>query len=97
MPLLLPPSTTRSDARWSAVNVDTRESDLALADHRDIEHLFGKRPVSLLDGERPITGHVRELREGRELWRFVLLGALILLVAEVLLSRGKGAFTPAAS
>jgi len=86
-----------SEVASAAVNVDTRESDLALADHRDIEHLFGKRPVSLLDGDHSVTGHVRELREGRELWRFVLLVALILLVAEVLLSRGKGAFTPAAS
>jgi hypothetical protein len=86
-----------SEIARAAVNVDTRESDLALADHRDIEHLFGKRPVSLLDGDHSVTGHVRELREGRELWRFVLIMALILLVAEVLLSRGKGAFTPAAS
>jgi hypothetical protein len=81
----------------AAVNLDTRESDLALADRGEVARLFGERPVSILDGHRPVSGHVRELREGRELWRFVLLLALIVLVTEVVLSRGKGAFTPAAS
>jgi hypothetical protein len=81
----------------AAVNLDTRESDLALAERGDVAQLFGQRPVSILDGHRPVSGHVRELREGRELWRVVLFLALIMLVAEVALSRGKGAFTPAAS
>jgi hypothetical protein len=86
-----------SEVAAAAVNPDTRESDLALADRADVERRFGSREVTILDGGRPVTGHVRELREGRELWRVVLLLALVVLVAEVVLSRGKGAFTPAAS
>ncbi len=86
-----------ADAALAAVNVDTRESDLALIDRADVERMFGRRPFSFLDGGRQVTTHVRELRQGRELWRPILLLALAVLVIEVLLSRGKGAFTPAAS
>jgi hypothetical protein len=86
-----------ADAALAAVNVDTRESDLTLIDRADVEHMFGRRPFSFLDGGRQVTTHVRELRQGRELWRPILLLALVVLVIEVLLSRGKGAFTPAAS
>lgn len=81
----------------AAVNPDTRESDLAQSEPAEIERLFGKQPFAYLNGNREVKGHVREIRQGRELWRPVLLAALIVLVIEVLLSRGKGAFTPAAT
>jgi hypothetical protein len=81
----------------AAVNPDTRESDLALADLGQIEKLFGNRPFTYLSGVREVKAHVREIRQGRELWRPILIMALGLLVLEVLLSRGKGAFTPAAT
>jgi hypothetical protein len=81
----------------AAVNPDTRESDLARAEQSKIEQLFGERGYSYLNGDREVKTHVRQIRQGRELWRPILLIALCLVVLEVFLSRGKGAFTPAAS
>ena len=81
----------------AAVNPDTRESDLARAEQAEIERLFGGQGYSYLNGDREVKTHVRQIRQGRELWRPILLIALCLVVLEVFLSRGKGAFTPAAS
>jgi hypothetical protein len=88
---------SNTEVAAAAVNPDTRESDLARAEQAEIEQLFGQRAFSYLNGNREVKAHVREIRQGRELWRPVLFVALCLLVLEVFLSRGKGAFTPAAS
>jgi hypothetical protein len=77
------------------VNPDTRESDLAQASQQAIAELFGDRPFAFLGGDQELTASVRAIRQGRELWRPILFLALACLVLEVLLSRGKGAFTPA--
>lgn len=80
-----------------AVNPDTRESDLAQSDRAEIERMFGKQPFAFISGDHEVKARVREIRQGRELWRPVLVAALIVLIIEVLLSRGKGAFTPSTS
>jgi hypothetical protein len=84
-----------NEVALAAVNPDTRESDLALAEIDAIARLFSERPFAYLRGDQEATASVRTIRQGRELWRAILLLALALLVVEVLLSRGKGAFTPA--
>jgi hypothetical protein len=81
----------------TAVNTDTRESDLTVADVDELKSLFADHPFAYVSADRDVEANVREIRQGRELWRPILLLALAMLVVEVLLSRGKGAFTPAAS
>ncbi len=88
---------TDAEVALAAVNPDARESDLAVADIDRVRAIFGDHAFSYLSGTRDVSSHVREIRQGRELWRPILLLALLVLVTEVLLSRGKGAFTPAAS
>ncbi len=88
---------TGAEVALAAVNFDTRESNLAVADVDQVKAMFGERPFAYLSGDRDVQKHVREIRQGRELWRPILLLALAVVVIEVLLSRGKGAFTPAAS
>ncbi|MGD8395158.1 MAG: hypothetical protein PVF43_06755, partial [Candidatus Eiseniibacteriota bacterium] len=80
-----------------AINPDTRESDLAALAASRLETAFGDRPFSLVRDTGSFEASVRQVRYGRELWRAVLVLALLVLVAEVLLSRGKGAFTPAST
>jgi hypothetical protein len=80
-----------------AINPDTRESDLTTFAASRLETVFGDRPFSLVRGTGQFEASVRQVRYGRELWRAVLVLALLVLVAEVLLSRGKGAFTPAST
>jgi len=72
-----------------AVNVDTRESDLAPMTDDQVERLFGGDAVRLTPGE-DIARHVQETRYGRELWKHCLALAFLLLVAESLLARGRG-------
>lgn len=86
-----------TEVALAAVNPDPRESDLAIADIDRVRAIFGDHAFSYLSGTRDVQSHVREIRQGRELWRPILFLALLVLVTEVLLSRGKGAFTPAAS
>lgn len=86
-----------AEVALAAVNPDPREGDLQVADVDRVQAIFGDHAFSYLSGERDVRTHVREIRQGRELWRPILLLALTVLVIEVLLSRGKGAFTPAAS
>ncbi len=86
-----------ADVALTAVNTDTRESDLTVADVDELKGLFADHPFAYVSADRDVEANVREIRQGRELWRPILLLALAMLVVEVLLSRGKGAFTPAAS
>jgi hypothetical protein len=88
---------TNVEVALAAVNPDAREGDLQVADIDRVRTIFGDHAFSYLSGTRDISTHVREIRQGRELWRPILLLVLLVLVIEVLLSRGKGAFTPAAS
>ncbi len=74
-----------------AVNIDARESDLARPVPRDLIRLSG-RSTSLVmaPGERVATV-VQKLRHGRELWRELLMLALLLMVVEVWMARTRRA------
>jgi hypothetical protein len=72
-----------------AVNVDTRESDLAPMTEAQAERLFGAGAVRLAPGAA-IARQVQETRYGRELWKLCLALAFLVLVAESLIARGRG-------
>lgn len=71
-----------------AVNVDTRESDLTAMPSEEAALIFGSEAVSLIPGEE-LSRQVLQARYGRELWKLCLALALILLVAESLIARGR--------
>ncbi len=72
----------------TAVNVDTRESDLSAMSARTGELLFGEGAITL-SAEQEMSRQVLEARYGRELWRLLLVLAFLLLVAESLIARGR--------
>jgi hypothetical protein len=70
-----------------AVNVDTRESDPRRADLDDLAQRLGIEVAGTLEGEASIARAVREARHGKELYKLVVALVLILMTAELLLSR----------
>ncbi len=71
-----------------AVNVDTRESELATLSREDGELIFGSEAIWLAPDEE-ISRQVLQARYGRELWRLCLILAFLLLLGESLLARGR--------
>ena len=70
-----------------AVNPDPRESDLAPLEMSALLRAFPPGRAHLLEAGADLARRVREARFGRELWREMILLALLLLVAEMLLAR----------
>lgn len=72
----------------TAVNVDTAESDLTMLGARESALIFGDAAVRLTPGEE-LSRQVLQARYGRELWRLCLALALLMLVAESVIARGR--------
>ena len=68
-----------------AVQVDEREPDLTPVPMARLEALFGK--VRVVDAEDDLKATILSQRHGRELWRWLLGMALLLMGAEMLLAR----------
>ncbi|NNE71071.1 MAG: VWA domain-containing protein [Rhodothermales bacterium] len=78
--------------RLVAVNVDTRESALALAQPAEAASLLAQRsdaPITPLDvsGSEPIADTVAEARRGADLWNVFLALALLFLAAEMIVAK----------
>ncbi len=71
-----------------AVNVDTRESDLRPMSAESANLVFGSEATILAAGEE-LSRQVLEARHGIELWRLFLALALVLLLVESLVARGR--------
>ncbi len=76
---------TQTIALW-AVNVDPRESDLAMADKSVLEQKYG---MTFINQNFDLQKIIRENRFGRELWKYFAIIALILLLIEMILYRQK--------
>ena len=76
-------------AQWS-VNPDTRESDLTVMDRNVLKDNYG---MAFIKGEKELAGYVRTNRFGRELWKYFVILAFVLLVIEMLVYREKGEVT----
>lgn len=72
-----------------AVNPDPAESDLAPASREDIEHYVPAEQLRLFSGDESLERQVSEARVGREIWKFGILGVIVLLGAELLVGRGR--------
>ena len=83
-----------------AVNPPAQESDLAAAAEPALVQAFPPGRAQVLRPGADLARRVREARYGRELWAWFVIGALILLVAEMIIARwamGSPAREPAAA
>jgi hypothetical protein len=67
-----------------AVNVDTRESDVATMDGEELRQSLADTGVNVVADAGELVDSIELARTGRSAWRFFLLAALILLLAESL-------------
>ena len=72
----------------AAVNLDTDESDLYPMTDAQQRTLFGDR-ATRLDPDKAVDRELLEARFGKELWKQLLVLALLALFAESLLARGR--------
>ena len=70
-----------------AVNVDARESDLSEIDNKVLEQSYNAIRIS---ENEDISALVHARRFGRELWKYFVIAALVLLVVEMIIYREKG-------
>lgn len=81
-----------------AVNPDPRESDLASLSEREMVALFPNGRAQIVHPGADLARRMREARYGRELWAWLIVLALLLLVAETILARwGMASRAPVAS
>ncbi len=69
-----------------AVNVDPTESDVTCLTGEELRRVFTGVEARLFDDAENIAAAVRESRVGRELWRELLILALLVLVVEAFLA-----------
>lgn len=74
-----------------AVNVDTRESDVASVDTAYLNQALADTGVAVAASESELSAGINTARTGRSSWRFFMMAALGLLVAESLLADRKQA------
>lgn len=70
-----------------AVNVDTRESDVAVLRDAELNAAVGRLHMRLIGEKQGIRAALTESRQGRELWRIILFAALAMLIGEAILAR----------
>ncbi len=77
-----------------AVNVDNRESDFSVIDQNEIREFFPDADVHFITNINALDQVVSKSRFGKELWREMILLALVLLVIEMFLARSKKSRNP---
>lgn len=70
-----------------AVNIDAQESDLHPISEEDLEKKFPEARLEVVRDAAELDTQVSKARWGRELWREIILLALLVLVIEMLVSR----------
>ncbi len=73
--------------RYFAVNVDTRESDLLALQKEAIERQIVWKEFRYLKAEEGAIKEIEEVRQGKEIWRFLIVGVLCFLVVESVVAR----------
>ncbi len=72
-----------------AVNVDAREGDLARPAARELVRASGRAATLVMEPRDRVSAVVQKLRHGRELWRELLIAAVVLMVIEVWMARTR--------
>ena len=80
-------ATERPAEQRIAVNVDTRESDVAVLRDTELNSVVNPLSMRLINEKQAIRSTVTESRQGRELWRILLMAALAILIIEAILAR----------
>jgi len=70
-----------------AVNYWPSESDFELLPEKELTELVGENNITFIDSERQIKENVLNTRYGKELWKYFIAIALILLLAEMIIAR----------
>jgi hypothetical protein len=70
-----------------AANVDDSESDVRSLKHKELEELFKGVQLQMPKIGQDLKEKIREGRVGRELWKVLLIAALIVLLLEFALAR----------
>jgi len=81
----------KADGRTAGLltlNLDPREGDVSLAALMELADILGET-ASIIAPAEPLLPVVSDARWGRELWRYALAAALLLLVVEGISSRRK--------
>lgn len=73
-------------AQW-AVNTDPLESELSGMDMKKFNNLIGNYFLSSIDGGQNLTEKIKAARYGRELWKYFIGLALVLLIAEMFIAK----------
>jgi len=73
--------------RFFAVNVDTEESDLSVLKQEAIERLIRWKEFRYLKAEEAAVKDIERIRQGKEMWRFLIAGVLCFLVLESVVAR----------
>ncbi len=76
-------------SEYAAVNLDAKESDLRKLNTQEyVAAITGTDPATVKDGQQPAAKITNEEVESRQrLWWLMLIGALLLFIAEGVLSR----------
>lgn len=67
-----------------AVNVDTRESDVACLDQEELQKCLQGTGITVTDDDADLMADISVARTGRSYWRLFMIIALCLLIAESL-------------
>ncbi len=70
-----------------AVQVHSQEADLTPISETRLSTLFRGARVAVVTSEMPLSDVVLSQRRGRELWRFMLAGALVFMALEMVMTR----------
>lgn len=77
-----------------ALNVNRVESDLSPVDPDQLGRAVGTEDLKLLDSQVNLAATIAQFRFGKEYWQIFLWLAVLLILAEILLSRSAGAREP---
>jgi hypothetical protein len=69
-----------------AVNPDPIESDLTTLDDKVVQGMLKSVDINLITYSGNFAADIRESRHGKEIWRYLILTVLVLLVVEVTLA-----------
>lgn len=79
------PGIYRIDSLYLSINVSAEESDLTEIKPETISEAFGEE-LALVDSTSKVNRQIRRMRRGREMWSWLLIMALGLMVVETTLS-----------
>jgi hypothetical protein len=82
-----PNEQVQEEVQYFAVNVNPEESDLSVLKEAEIENLIRWNEFRYVKAETGAVEGIARIREGKEIWRYLVVGVLCFLVLESVLAR----------